>query len=160
DVEVDVARPAVPEFAERRGVRLDVDPAPAAVVEVLRDRVIDGVERAHVDIEPGRLPGEGALKEDVLEVVGVGDHAEGHGGLRGRGSAQGRRAGGGDVAARGDGELTDPRIREITDWGRHDSLATRATPSAGAHRRRRAARPASRARRDWVRSSVRGPDGR
>src|SRR5262249_33549817 len=55
-------------------VGLHIDTAPAAVVEVKGDAVVDGTGSAYVHVEPLRYFRESTLKDDVLPVLRVGDH--------------------------------------------------------------------------------------
>ena len=74
-VEVGVAGSLLDKLAVEAGDRLDVHARPALVVEVLGHRVDDGVVAADVDVAAPLDHVEHAVKDHILEVLCVGDHA-------------------------------------------------------------------------------------
>jgi hypothetical protein len=74
--EVDVAGPVGGDLLGQVGEGLDVDPAPAGLVEVLGDRVDDRVVGADVDVEAlvGVDRRQGPPEDDVLRVLCVREH--------------------------------------------------------------------------------------
>ena len=65
----DVARPRPAQFVGAFGDRLDIQPAPAAQVEVQRDAVRDRRRRADVDIDAEGQGGEATMQQHVFEVL-------------------------------------------------------------------------------------------
>ena len=148
DADVEVVRPVPLEEREPRRLRLDVDAAPAALVQRARHRVVARIERTDVDVEPRSLRPEGAPENDVLAVLGVGYEQS-------RSSASG--VGMGTCPARTrrpsrDSNPGDPAVAAALDLaGGHDDHRRRRPagspsrrPPAATPGRRRASSPTSR----------------
>jgi hypothetical protein len=74
DIQVSISFSLLLQLGEQLRLRLDVDAVPAAEIEVLSNRVVNGVAGTYVHLEAGTFVREYAPKNDVFIILCVPDH--------------------------------------------------------------------------------------